>query len=778
MDTAAQDERHANQTEHLLPFVSVSFDPDRYSRTGTLELAGKNYAWQVWDGQHLGKYISLDTETVPIAGPADIPRLCMVSISDGQQHYVAKPDQLSDLLQQHLPVGCHIICHNISFDFWVMDKHLATAGEQTARSWLWQAVDQNRVHDTMLLAGLVTLAQSDNDRLPSLADAAQQWLGIELDKDIYRLRYSETIGKLWQDIDPGFCEYAAADAITTWLLYTKLTHAADAICKQYGLPRNYGFLTEAIQVKAAIGLQRISYNGLTVDLNRAAQLAAAVDADIQQAVETLRDIDANIWHRYKKTGLLKTDTDSGLPKLNQTTLQQHLLRVSAEHQLTIPTTANGKPSLSVNECWTQYRHLDPVIDAYCRYTEQTKLRTFFTGLQQPRIHPRYRTMVRSGRTSCSSPNIQQLPSGSPVRETITARPGSLFFIIDYNSLELRTLATVCHQLVGFSKLRDVLIAGTDPHSYAAAMFAGVTLDDFNQLPNKKQLRQQAKVFNFGLPAGFGPAALVDHAKFAYGVELTLADAEKFVHQLTQEVYPELGLYLSEDTLGILATKLQTDRVQLQMLWSQDWQLAMLRKVLAGTPTKADGTPYQPQQVDRIWQQLLAVCRDPNLLPHIERRNTAADSPLSKLLFSAVATTTGRLRGGVRFTAAKNAPFQGLAADGCKQALWNLTKAGYRVVAFIHDEFIIELNRLDRIDAAAADIPRICSEAMQPFVPGIPVPCEFALTERWYKGAEAVFNDAGQLQVWYPDNQHRLGPYIRKPATPPAADAVFTLVNCE
>lgn len=778
METEAQDERLAIQTEQLLPFVSTSFDPDRYSRTGTLELAGKNYAWQVWDGQQLGKYIALDTETTLIAGPSDIPRLCMVSISDGKQHYVAKPDQLSDLLNQHLPTGCHIICHNISFDFWVMDRYLALAGETAARSWLWFAADQHRLHDTMLLAGLVTLAQSDDDKLPSLADAAQQYLDIHLVKDTYRLRYAETIGKLWQDIEPGFCEYAAADAITTWRLYCKLTHAAAAVCQQHNLPRQYGFLTEALQVKAAIGLQRITYNGLTVDLDRVAQLAAAVDDDIQQAVTTLRDIDANIWHRYKKTGMLKTGKDNDLPQINQTTLQQHLLRVAAEHQLNIPTTDTGKPSLSVNTCWTQYRHLDPVVDAYCRYTEQTKLRTFFTGLQQPRIHPRYRTMVRSGRTSCSGPNIQQLPSGSPVREAITARPGNLFFIIDYNSLELRTLATVCHQQLGFSKLRDVLIAGIDPHSYAAAMFAGCSLDDFNQLPNKKHLRQQAKVFNFGLPAGFGPAALVDHAKFAYGVELTLADAEKFVHQLTQQVYPELGLYLTEDTLGILSTKLQTDRVQVQMLWPQDWQLAMLRKVLAGTPNKADGSPYQPQAVDRIWQQLLNICRNPELLPHIQQRNTAADSPLRKLLFSVATTTTGRLRGGVRFTAAKNAPFQGLAADGCKQALWQLTQAGYRVVAFIHDEFIIELDRLDDIDAAVAAIPNICSQAMQPFVPGIPVPTEFALTERWHKQAEAVFNDAGQLQVWYPKPQHRLGPYSRKPESPPAADAVFTLVNCD
>lgn len=159
----------------------------------------------------------------------------------------------------------------------------------------------------------------------------------------------------------------------------------------------------------------------------------------------MANIDADLWHRYKQTGELMTTKQTGLPKLNQTKLLEHFARIAAEHQLRVPTTGTGKLSTSVNHCWCQFRELDPLVDAYCGYTEQTKLRTFFDRLEQPHIHPKYRTMVRSGRTSCSGPNIQQLPSSSPVREAIAARPGHLLFIIDYNSLELRTLATVCHQ---------------------------------------------------------------------------------------------------------------------------------------------------------------------------------------------------------------------------------------------------------------------------------------------------------------------------------------------
>ena len=630
---------------------------------GTAQLGTNQFRWEVWDGQPLGKYVAIDTETTLIQNH-QIPQLCMLSISDGECHYVAPPQ-----LAHHLVMATtdsQLIFHNAGFDFWVLDRHLR--GKES-RNWLWSAVDQQRIHDTMLLSGLVQMAENDSLPILSLSDAAQQWLGYSLDKDTYRCRYAETIGAAWDQLDPGFFQYAAGDAITTWHLYARLTRAADSITRQHSLCRTYGFLTEAIQVKAAICLALINRRGLHVDLHRAAELRGEIDNDISGAVEQLETINAELWHRYKKTGQRKVGSNH-LPKLNQTKLRQLLDEIRTQHQLQIPSTPTGKLTTSVNKCWCQYRDVSPLVDAYCNYNELTKLRQFFAGLDSETIHPSYSTMVRTGRTACSGPNIQQMPVNSPIRQAITARPGNLLFIIDYNSLELRTLAAVCYQRFGFSKLRDVLIDGIDPHSYCAAMFAGVSLEQFNQLPDKKQLRQRAKVFNFGLPAGFGAPALCDHAKFAYGVHLELSDAKQFIHRWTHEVFPEMRQYLKQDG------------------------------------------PHRN-------------CNEPAW------------------------TTTGRLRGAVPFTAARNTPFQGLASDGCKLAMWELTKAGYAVVAFIHDEFVIELAWHDDWDAAAADINRICGEAMQPLVPGIPVPCEYALAERWDKRAEAQYGEDGRLQIWQP-----------------------------
>ena len=82
------------------------------------------------------------------------------------------------------------------------------------------------------------------------------------------------------------------------------------------------------------------------------------------------------------------------------------------------------------------------------------------------------------------------------------KPGSVFLTIDYSYIELVTLAAVCKARYGFSVLGQVIIDGIDPHSFTAAMFKGVPLEEFmkmkesaNELERNEyiELRQKAKV---------------------------------------------------------------------------------------------------------------------------------------------------------------------------------------------------------------------------------------------------------------------------------------------
>ena len=70
----------------------------------------------------------------------------------------------------------------------------------------------------------------------------------------------------------------------------------------------------------------------------------------------------------------------------------------------------------------------------------------------------------------------------------------------------------------------------DLHKLTAAMVAGYTFKEFLGLDLKKQkpLRQKGKAFNFGLIYGMMAKGFVRYAKDIYGVDFTLAEAEKAI----------------------------------------------------------------------------------------------------------------------------------------------------------------------------------------------------------------------------------------------------------
>jgi len=114
------------------------------------------------------------------------------------------------------------------------------------------------------------------------------------------------------------------------------------------------------------------------------------------------------------------------------------------------------------------------------------------------------------------------------------------------------------------------------------------------------------------------------------------------------------------------------------------------------------------------------------------------------------TLSGRLRANAGYCDSKNTQFQGLAADGAKIALYNLTKKDYRIVAFVHDEVIIELSLKKDYTAEAEKISGIMINSMQKICPDVKVKTEYSIMERWYKNAKAVYDEFGNLTAWQSD----------------------------
>ena len=146
---------------------------------------------------------------------------------------------------------------------------------------------------------------------------------------------------------------------------------------------------------------------------------------------------------------------------------------------------------------------NPFISSFLDYKRTEKTTFFIRKLEGSRVHPRYDILKNTGRTGCSSPNIQQLPRDGDIRSMFKAREGNTLLITDYSAIELATLAQHVYTTQGSSVMRNKINDGTDLHKYYASVLFGTTEDKV-----EKWQRQAAKAANFGFPGGLGMKPLL------------------------------------------------------------------------------------------------------------------------------------------------------------------------------------------------------------------------------------------------------------------------------
>jgi DNA polymerase-1 len=152
----------------------------------------------------------------------------------------------------------------------------------------------------------------------------------------------------------------------------------------------------------------------------------------------------------------------------------------------------------------------------------------------------------------------------------------VFFSADFDGLELRTMAQVCINVVGFSRLGEALNGGKDPHMMVAGQVLNAPYDDLVSIVDEaqkpidersseiaymaKQLamvgsaeywaealariddgRQTGKICNFGLGGGMGAEKFVLGARRQYNVNITVARAKE-LKQIWLNTWPEFRRY--------------------------------------------------------------------------------------------------------------------------------------------------------------------------------------------------------------------------------------------
>ena len=665
------------------------------------DFAGQHFTAQWWSPAVgvIGAVVAVDTETEATSAGV-IPRLVLLqAYAGGAIVYLVRNEDVPEFFRVHDKSS--LVMHNAAFDVHVLESAVGIDFDS--------AIRDRRLWDTGLLYRLLGLAK--NGEVPqkwNLAELSRKFLDTELAKDsAIRMTFGEFLrpdGTVdYEAVPLGHLVYAAMDVIATLRIFEALMPAVEALDPVY-------HLSHKIQLMGTLGLRAIELNGIGFDDDRRAELLTSLDEEITR----------------QEAHLVAFDYVPGSSGVNGV-LQRHLAEIESQHGVSLPRTGKTKMISSDREVLGGLRHLSPFIDAVLKYREKKKLKDFVLDLKGPRVHSHFDALKATGRTSSWGPNLQNLPRLPGVRECFTAAKGHVLLIIDYAQLELCTLAQVCIDRFGSSKMADLINDNRDLHRW----FASVLLGKLEANVTKVE-RQLAKACNFGFPGGLGVPRFLDYARTVYGIDnMTIEDATRY-RELWIEAFPEMRRYLDDDALGRLEAQYDFGSARTML---GDWaapEIAsrMFLRIVKGHTHSTRGQPYSDQTMEWALQKAL-----PQVAPKVGPVAVGSREIGRAVAANATVTArTGRVRARCGYCEARNTRFQGLAADGAKVAAYRLNRASHSVVNFIHDELIFEVPQQVAGRETCESVEDIATRAMRTVVPDVTIRCEWFYAPSWTKTA--------------------------------------------
>src|SRR5579859_6222149 len=289
----------------------------------------------------------------------------------------------------------------------------------------------------------------------SLALLEKRYLGIDRTAEKengWRLRYAELDGTpltMWPD---EAIEYPRRDARGTF----------DVLRAQLAEGRqNVQCIGQ--EMRAAWALHLMKIYGMRVDPEMGASVVKRIEE--QREKDQVRFIAAGI---LREDGSCDTKVLKGLVAL----------AYKGAPPKTEPSTRFPEGQISTSRD-TLLESGDELLEAYGEAGPNEKLHSTFSKLltaTEP-IHPEFTVLVQSGRTSCSRPNLQQLPRKGSIRECFVPRLGSVYVSVDYAANELVTLSQVCLEWFKASRMADAINAGQDLHCRLVGRVIGRSYDE-------------------------------------------------------------------------------------------------------------------------------------------------------------------------------------------------------------------------------------------------------------------------------------------------------------
>jgi DNA polymerase-1 len=688
------------------------------------------------------------------------------------------PEEVVEWLRARLSDGTRIVGAHIVYDFGV-----ACALDPTLIPLVFDALERDDVEDVLINDALLEIGRGSFEFMHGLDDSVEKNLGEHLEKEnTWRLRYGELDGIPFEEWSEDARDYPRKDARAPLRVWRKqnevpkktvpMPHVEGCPCTEnewanctcphadpfggggYTLepdPQEPGYLNLDLapyENRAAWALQLMSIWGIRTD----PEMVGVVTREVtQQHEETQKRFgEAGIfrlqgWCRRldsKKNPLPCGNPNPHLagPKCkpwpasqvgSKDTSYLKALVVEAyggEPPMTAGTDKNA-PTVSTDQDTLKESGNDLLFDLgeagpnekdFSQYLKVVAL-----GTQWP-INVDYNLILKTCRTSCRSPNLQNMPRAGRSRECFVPRDfrdpdpavRKVLCSTDFPSLELWTLAEACLGMLDYSELALLLRAGTDVHTKLASLVLRIPYEE--AIARKKagdktviDRRQDAKPVNYGLGGGMSDESLVLNCR---------KQGTRFC-------------------LGAGAAKCGVENV-------------------VGTKGKATGRPLcaacleQARVFIRAWHEMLPEMRDYFRVVQDEVSSGIVTVPAPDGLPVLFCADRGR-------NESFNLKFQGPAARAAKDGIYRVSRACYkepdsplfgcRPALFVHDDLITEMAE-PHAHESAFEQARLMGEALQKWCPRVynehacPKP---ALGRRWFKGWEEVFDRAGRLVPWWP-----------------------------
>ena len=521
-------------------------------------------------------YLHFSTSAVPSSASA---RLRFISIAGDYGQALLASELLSEIVPLLECPTCQVIGYNFLVDLGVVRRII---GKRIRLTNIW---------DTMLAMQLL------NNGLSHKGSSLQS-----ICKDLLGWNFGDSPEASGRDDEPSAKEMDYATRACAIL--ERIQARQLALLKMNGLEK-----VAQIEFRALPALVEIEYNGIGFNADKGLRLLEdlineknQMERELQQKAESMK------MRRFNPRNPIQVK------------------RVLQGFGYDIEST-----SAAVLERILLERPDEPFIKSLLKYRELRQqigfLKSWTDSARDDRIYPKLAQLGgRSGRITCSRPNIQQIPRDPSLKGLFEASSGMSFVEADFSAIEMRIIAT----LSGDHAMQKIFKKGLDPHKQTAqAIFQKAKISDHE--------RQMAKTLNYGTIYGGGVNMILSNLP-----NLTEGEAREFLHRF-YAAYPGLRSWQQMVSEGarLVSIDRETYKISRSALGRIRYIDPRQRNALINTPVQATGADLQKTALGRLYEKLalpeysdfrlINAVHDSILLEVPDKRTKEASKLLKKVM---------------------------------------------------------------------------------------------------------------------------------------------------